>query len=437
MAITEEERAKVKFPFVGRGLQQMRQGIRPTATQLTVASRPASANAAPPGFSGNNASAWVGQGMRNYVAPAAKYVAGNVADAAYLIPRAFGRVSDNIWRGATGQEPNQEPFVMNPITRGLMGGERGVGGQSLPGRDAGIRQEAARPAPPTTPGTGYGASYDTGRAASFNGDQVAIAGADGMRQSMSVKDFHDMMNPNATQRVGNMDVTFDPSVSPEAKAAFLQDPVKPQAQMDRYDANMAAQRVSPGRRPLSSTEGSIGEMVVDGIRQRRSQFQTQQDVAMRGQDIQAEEGGMRNRLLAERNASQIPLERAQGEAAQMEVNSALRAQRLFDAINNEPDEAKKALLTQQYKLLTGVKDTPNETWLAQDESMDPKGGMRTDSSILERLPDGRVIRRIPETAGGASAEPLPPPDKRVVGKKYVGAGGRVAIWDGTGLIEEK
>ena len=120
---------------------------------------------------------------------------------------------------------------------------------------------------------------------------------------------------------------------------------------------------------------------------------------MRGQDIQAEEGGMRNRLLAERNASQIPLERAQGEAAQMEVNSALRAQRLFDAINNEPDEDKKALLTQQYKLLTGVKDEQIKPHFGTEVTgMD--GSSRTVVTVPDPTAPGGFRKIVPSASGG-------------------------------------
>lgn len=47
-------------------------------------------------------------------------VAGSVADAAALIPRAALRVSDNISRGFTGQAPNNEPFTTTPVTEKLL-----------------------------------------------------------------------------------------------------------------------------------------------------------------------------------------------------------------------------------------------------------------------------------------------------------------------------
>lgn len=46
---------------------------------------------------------------------------------------------------------------------------------------------------------------------------------------------------NGIQRVGNMDVQFDSSVTPAARQAFLTDPVEPTAQMDRYDKRQLAQ----------------------------------------------------------------------------------------------------------------------------------------------------------------------------------------------------
>lgn len=44
---------------------------------------------------------------------------GTAVDTATLIPRSFGRVADNMYRGFTGQPANDSEFVMNPATRAL------------------------------------------------------------------------------------------------------------------------------------------------------------------------------------------------------------------------------------------------------------------------------------------------------------------------------
>lgn len=54
-----------------------------------------------------------------------------------------------------------------------------------------------------------------------------------------------LSNTSGIQRVGNMDVQFDASVTPEARKAFLENPVKPTAQMDRYDRRQLAQINKP------------------------------------------------------------------------------------------------------------------------------------------------------------------------------------------------
>lgn len=46
---------------------------------------------------------------------------------------------------------------------------------------------------------------------------------------------------NSIQRVGNMDVQFDSTVSPDARARFLENPVEPTAQMNRYDSRQLIQ----------------------------------------------------------------------------------------------------------------------------------------------------------------------------------------------------
>jgi len=50
------------------------------------------------------------------------------------------------------------------------------------------------------------------------------------------------INSNGPQRVGNMDVSFDSSVSPEARKRFLENPVAPTGQMAQYEKYMNTPR---------------------------------------------------------------------------------------------------------------------------------------------------------------------------------------------------
>ena len=50
------------------------------------------------------------------------------------------------------------------------------------------------------------------------------------------------INPNGSQRVGNMDVAFDSSVSSEARKRFLENPVAPTGQMAQYEKYMNTPR---------------------------------------------------------------------------------------------------------------------------------------------------------------------------------------------------
>jgi len=121
-------------------LQQKRKtGEYPSAAEMKARSRPASANDG--GFSGDNAAGWVGQGARQVAEPAAqllktgaKFTAGTAADAVNLIPRAAMRVSDNIYRGFTGQPANTEPFVMDPATQSLFSDNKQSPGRNLAGQ---------------------------------------------------------------------------------------------------------------------------------------------------------------------------------------------------------------------------------------------------------------------------------------------------------------
>lgn len=92
------------------------------------------------------------------------------------------------------------------------------------------------------------ATYGPGRIkftnADFNADGTLTREAKDKAFLIRDRDKRNMAppDPNSPVRVGNMDVQFSPSVSKEARARFMQDPVRPTAQINRFRAR---QRVVP------------------------------------------------------------------------------------------------------------------------------------------------------------------------------------------------
>ena len=285
-----------------------------------------------------------------------------------------------------------------------------VGGMSMPQRDADIRSMPTGGMRPQVPaGMSVGASYDTGKAFTLSGDQLNFAGPGGMRSSMSLNDFHDQMNP--TETAGNRNPTWDD-----------------------YFAQQAARRDTPrgrffGATPLpgasfSSQQGSFGEEVMRGAGLRRAKAIADTALQARGQDLEMEQSGLRNqiateqnRLLAERNDAALPGERAQGEAAQLELGTARKAQGLLDQFNTETDEVKKAAILQQYKMLTGTRDAENKTYAGVEEFMGPGGVTTQRSYVNERLPNGQWQKTYPQEAGQGAGAPTAAINERMLKNK--------------------
>lgn len=113
-------------------------------------------------------------------------------------------------------------------------------------------------------------TYDIG------GNTLSYRNSEKANQTSSVVNRLRLSNIN---RVGNMDVEFDPSVTPAARQRFLENPVRPTAQIERFDAN---QNVPRGRffgaTPLPTEQpvaDSLGEMLVQGIQSRRNKALSQ------------------------------------------------------------------------------------------------------------------------------------------------------------------
>jgi len=301
-------------------------------------------------------------------------------------------------------------------------------------------RQALSPSHGTIPTTNFIRSEETGNTVSMNpnGDMrwSDSAGMDISRPEGGMRGTQQPTASTGTQRAGNMDVSFDSSVSPGARAAFLQNPVKPQAQMDRYDAYVATPRGRFfGARPVGEPDnGFLTKENAPGMGWRQRMALNER---MLINQQQGSEAAMREET--ERQGMRTSAkEQIETEAAQMGLASAKRAQSLFDAYSTEADPAKKAELLQQYKLLTGMKDSKEGGSYSVVDM--PTGevdnlGTPVTRKVMANPVTGEIFD--PATKMGGGAEPLPPVDKRVVGKRYIGAGGRVAVWDGKGLIAEK
>ena len=270
--------------------------------------------------------------------------------------------------------------------------------------------------PQVPAGMSAGASYDTGKAFTLSGDQLNFAGPGGMRSSMSLKDFHDQMNPAET--AGSRNPTWDD-----------------------YFAQQAARRDTPrgrffGATPLpgtgSSSQGSIGEEVMRGAGLRRAKTIADTALQARGQDNEMEQAGLRNqiaaeqnRLLAERNEATLPGERLQGEAAQLELDTARKAQGLLDQFNAETDDVKKAAILQQYKMLTGMKEAQARAYPVTEEEMTPQGIRSTSSMIVEDpSAPGGFRKVVPQVTGQGDLQALAgrlKPEQRSKAAEYIKA----------------
>lgn len=90
------------------------------------------------------------------------------------------------------------------------------------------------------PGSGAMRVSSTGETATVDtSGNVSMFGSDGQ----AIKSIRKMTTtaPGGALKVGNMDVGFSVSTSPEAKQAFMQNPVRPTAQIDRFAARQQAE----------------------------------------------------------------------------------------------------------------------------------------------------------------------------------------------------
>lgn len=160
-------------------------------------------------------------------------------------------------------------------------------------------------------------------------------------------------------RQSNLDVTFDPSVSPEARAAFMQNPIKPQAQIDRYNANVDTPRGRQfGVRPLNEAQpGFLTKENSPGLG-------WQQRMKLNEQALTNQQSGINAAMQEETRRMELQpteKEKVETEAAKMGIATARRAEALFNAYETEVDPTKKDALLQRYKALTGAKNDKTDS----------------------------------------------------------------------------
>jgi len=215
------------------------------------------------------------------------------------------------------------------------------------------------------------------------------------------------------RRVGNMDVAFDSSVSPAARAAFMADPVRPDGQIQRYQDYINTPRGRFfGATPLpeegkNPEDMSIGEMVVAGVRQKRAQAQAANDLAARGQDVNLVEAGMRqrtadeqNKILAERTVAGVGLDRVQTQAAEGELAQDEEVRGLVDQYDTETDPAVRTRIKDRINLLTGRQEKQTPPHFTTEE-LEGGLGSRAVAIVPDASAPGGFRKVVPQEGGAA------------------------------------
>lgn len=262
-----------------------------------------------------------------------------------------------------------------------------------------VPRQALAPAHGNIPKNNFIRDEATGNTVSMNADGSMrwsnSAGMDIPKPAVGMRAAQPQQVGEGVSRVGNMNVTFDDSVSPGARKAFLAPQYAPDT--SRYDAYMNTPRGQYfGPAPLPGNEPAGGLLRPTNLTNQAISDYNNMLTNRRGHDLTVDTA-MQADATTRLGMRPTALEQAQAETAQLGIASARRAQGLFDAYNTETDPAKKAQYLQQYKLLTGMKDVQPDIKFVTEETMEPGGGIRQNTYGYERLPDGRVIRRTPES----------------------------------------
>lgn len=154
----------------------------------------------------------------------------------------------------------------------------------------------------TAPQINTAPSQDIGERArkklSENANNVIIPSSNSSQRSRQFNSVRGQVSGTRPIRVGNMDVTFDPSVSPEARARFMADPVRPTAQINRQRGFNIAPPLPQDNR-ISSIGARIGarkdrlardQMALDKTKTDIDRSRVDSENALR--DMQIKEGGL-------------------------------------------------------------------------------------------------------------------------------------------------
>ena len=271
------------------------------------------------------------------------------------------------------------------------------------------------------------------------------------------------------RRVGNMDVQFAPGTDAAAQSRFLENPVRPTAQINRFNASRgldagqgirAAQNAdrildrppqggpgptlltrenSPGmgwkqRSKLNEqllaneqsgqnarlqSETSFGTAGIQADTSRLG-FRNQREIAAAGDAVQMD----RNKILASEAESQNAYRGVQAAELPKE-NASQQAERSARAEQAAATTAGIRQATEQGKLMKFSREVPN--------SVDPKFGVpMKQEGFYNPLTEKTII---PGELGMRSAAPAVPQDasQLVVGQTYTAANGSQVIWDGKGF----
>ena len=277
------------------------------------------------------------------------------------------------------------------------------------------------------------------------------------------------VRPGGIRRVGNMDVQFAPGTDAAAQSRFLENPVRPTAQINRFNASRgldagqgirAAQNAdrildrppqggpgptlltrenSPGmgwkqRSKLNEqllaneqsgqnarlqSETSFGTAGIQADTSRLG-FRNQREIAAAGDAVQMD----RNKILASEAESQNAYRGVQAAELPKE-NASQQAERSARAEQAAATTAGIRQATEQGKLMKFSREVPN--------SVDPKFGVpMKQEGFYNPLTEKTII---PGELGMRSAAPAVPQDasQLVVGQTYTAANGSQVIWDGKGF----
>jgi len=361
-----EARAKFSYPHIGRKLQQRRDtGMWPTTEELNYASRPDSANTP----------AYTGIRQAN-AAPVGEY------------------------NGVTPIPANAPSTTGGQSTLGLSGMGRPQRGTLQPDGSRLVDTQTAAPAR-NVPVHNYIMDSATGNTVSMRPDG-SFGWTDIAGEAIS-KPVSAPAPANGIRRVGNMDVAFDSSVSPEARQRFMEQPVAPTGQMRQYENYMNTPRGQQfGVRPLNQDQSGLltRENAPAGMGWQERKALNEQLLSNRQSGVNAELQADVTREGLRPTAQ----EQVETEAAQIGLRSAQRIETALRDYETADTPEKKAAALERYRLLTKTKEPSETKPEIRTESIVENGVMRDRTVAITVDKDGNITKReVPEAGQGAGA----------------------------------